>query len=70
VEDNWQPISTAPDGEDILGTDGGTVDRTWEGWMDGDGNPVYVHADWVSWEPTHWMPLPKPPRQPMNGEEE
>ncbi len=30
------------------------------GW-DVDGKPVYVRADWVSWEPTHWMPLPPPP---------
>ena len=58
----WQPIETAPRGSEneFLGWDGDYIDKTWEGWDDA-GKPVYVHADWIPWEPTHWMPLPAPP---------
>lgn len=58
----WQPIETAPRGADneFVGWDGETIDKTWHGWGD-DLDPVYVRADWVSWEPTHWMPLPATP---------
>jgi len=67
---NWQSIETAPRGMDnkFLGWDGQFMDMTWEGWSDsdtddaGEGKPVYVHADWVSWQPTHWTPLPDPPK--------
>ena len=63
---SWQPISTAPRGREnrFLGWDGEFIDTTWEGWtvdFEEGAGPVYVHADWVSWEPTHWMPLPDPP---------
>lgn len=60
----WQPIETAPRGSDneFLGWDGQLIDKTWEGW-DEDGKPVYVRADWCSWEPTHWMQLPPPPKE-------
>lgn len=65
----WLPIATAPRGMDnyFLGWDGVMVDKTWEGWSDsdtgdvGESKPVYVRADWISWEPTYWMPLPAPP---------
>jgi hypothetical protein len=62
---DWQPIETAPRGEDneFLGFDGRGVDRTWEGWTEDDA-PVYVRQDWVRWHPTHWMPLPAPPKEP------
>jgi hypothetical protein len=58
----WQPIETAPRGSqnEFLGWDGFYMDKCWEGW-DVDGKPQYVHADWVSFDPTHWMPLPPPP---------
>ena len=61
----WQPIETAPRGGSdnaFLGWDGIIVDKAWEGWTEEDDKPVYVRADWVSWEPTHWMPLPDPPK--------
>lgn len=60
----WQPIETAPRGSsnEFLGWDGDIVDKTWEGWEE-FGKPVYVRADWLSWEPTHWMPLPEPPKE-------
>ena len=59
----WRPIETAPrDGTEVLGA--------WEfAWTGGWClEPViYREGAWiVSWdhdaaEPTHWMPLPKPP---------
>lgn len=62
----WQPIETAPkDGTPIL-----AYETDW-------GYPISIrwHQPWQSWvlngvllklgdwgEPTHWMPLPAPPR--------
>lgn len=59
---SWQPIATAPRGVDtpFLGSDGETISVTWAGWSD-NAKPVYVRGDWVSWKPTHWMPLPEMP---------
>ena len=59
----WLPIETAPRGSDneFLGWDGQTMNKTFEGWEE-ESAPVYVHADYVSWNPTHWMPLPPPPK--------
>ena len=58
----WKPLETAPRGSDnrFLGWDGEGMEITWVGWDD-DGSPVYVYADWCSWEPTYWMPLPEAP---------
>lgn len=58
---NWQPIETAPkDDTEFLGWNGASIEKTWRGWHDGE-KPVYVYADYWSWLPTHWMPLPSPP---------
>lgn len=60
----WQPIETAPrGGGEFLGWDASLelMDKTWEGWED-DGVPAYLRSDWVQWYPTHWMPLPTPPK--------
>jgi hypothetical protein len=65
----WQPIETAPkDGREVLllGADGIRI-ASWsdrfrrEMWDTGyasecDGDPIEVER------PTHWMPLPDPPR--------
>ena len=65
VADAWQPIETAPrDGTRFLAFERWNADYqiyecwwgedfgNWEGWRDAwDSEP----------EPTHWMPLPKPP---------
>ena len=72
----WQPIETAPrDGTRILamirwswsdGTDGGAQDVIY--WYAGGkfwvcGTPMnYVQGLDEGVEPTHWMPLPDPPR--------
>lgn len=59
----WMPIESAPRGteNEFLGFSDGLIDKTWEGWNEGD-KPVYVRADWVSWEPTLWQPLPPSPK--------
>jgi hypothetical protein len=59
----WQPIETAPEEEDILicklYDDGSSrieiAQREGEDW--------YALHDIVMADPTHWMPLPTPPRQ-------
>lgn len=65
---DWQPIETAPkDGEDtILFWDGKVVvgffldnsrtARPWKGWR------LHAGSAWPPGYPTHWMPLPEPPR--------
>lgn len=60
----WQPIETAPkeDGCEILGWDGNSV-QVLEWWA-GGGNPrlaCWMDGHGISFEPTHWMPLPEPP---------
>lgn len=68
---NWQQIETAPkDGTHVLGWDGRTmtavsffvpISKTFLGYW------VLVEcgafAEDNEWTPTHWMPLPDPPRQ-------
>lgn len=53
----WQPIATAPkDGRDVLVFDDGAITiASWfmDLWWD--------HGEMVP-EPTHWMPLPEPPK--------
>lgn len=56
----WQPIETADKihGQTVLGSDGQTVfcmkwDRVFREW---------TNAQWHQVFPTHWMPLPAPPR--------
>ncbi len=61
---DWQPIATAPrDGTDILlgfRRRRAVVAHGFEsvhGWYFSDDDDLVVH------EPTHWMPIPKPPRE-------
>ena len=57
----WKQIKSAPrDGENILLTDGATIflaycngDEPWRDAWDGDT---------ILFTPTHWMPLPEPPK--------
>jgi hypothetical protein len=65
----WQPIETAPkDGTTIdvcnrwgdRSADVAWVDGKWRYWgVDGFGSPGWVSLDL---SPTHWMPLPEPPK--------
>jgi len=64
--EGWQPIETAPkDGTEILGSDG--VARTsiqWDGEFLDRWELAWpgAYAEDVSFYPTHWMPLPDPPK--------
>ena len=64
----WQKIETAPKGELIIGYDADGMMRLvfWEAdeWLT-------VGMDFSSYwfEPTHWMPLPKPPTNQIEGGE-
>lgn len=62
----WQDISTAPkDGTRVLLTDGlntasvGFWRRTYEEWHPNEMTEINW---WRMQPPTHWMPLPKPPK--------
>lgn len=51
---NWQPIGTAPQNEPVLVSD-------WKGyWLvtDNKHGPYPLRGG----HPTHWMPLPEPPK--------
>lgn len=56
VGGGWQPIETAPKGDDpVFGFDGGRVHRMW--WQ----TDAWVDVAGFTLNPTHWMPLPAPP---------
>lgn len=59
----WLTIDTAPrDGEDILATDGTAMLVTY--WYGGSTGWLYRYTDngVDEWFPTHWLPLPEPPK--------
>lgn len=57
----WQPIETAPkDGTPILVADSGPYAFVVE-WN--NKHRAWLGADRSAWEPTHWMPLPEPPKE-------
>jgi len=68
---DWQPISTAPDPEDesFLITNGKIVSIACRLELQEDENGgwiVHEYPDSYNMfviEPTHWMPLPEPPKQ-------
>lgn len=72
----WQPIETAPkDGLKVLVYDEsfGLPQKAWfgkdqfneeyEGWLFGDGDDYSCGMYFTPINPTHWMPLPKPPQE-------
>lgn len=73
----WQTIETAPkDGTNILGYNGEDVtEMVWEDWPDDNSHVGWCRAGFESGgmldethfrmepEPTHWMPLPEPPKE-------
>ena len=62
----WQPISTAPKtGESILLGHGNSVweDEWWDDELGGSGwMKCFVGGEHSGEAPTHWMPLPDPPK--------
>jgi hypothetical protein len=65
----WQPIETAPYGTDCLVCVTHSLGQgEWETvqWVDAYtdvyGWGLYPHMPWVPFPPTHWMPLPEPPK--------
>jgi hypothetical protein len=76
---NWQPIETAPkDGEEVILRHGSRVGSAcWVEWpatyepdgclIDEGGESWSIGHDGDSWDdekaPTHWMPLPEPPKE-------
>jgi hypothetical protein len=71
----WQPIETAPkDGTEILIWDGTwvhTTVRVFNDWLGSSGGVPFFDDDGSDREyapghlylaPTHWMPLPEPPK--------
>jgi hypothetical protein len=62
---NWRPIKTAPLDREILIYDRGQIVVARWYWIGaatmGDWRGTYGDGDAV-WTPTHWMPLPTPPK--------
>lgn len=60
----WQPIDTAPkDGTYVIGLFNGLVAQM--KWSNGSGSHCYhwmALGRWTPIDPTHWMPLPEPPK--------
>lgn len=55
-------METAPtDGTEILTYNGLSYDIASVGWWYGD-TPVWYNGD-CTIQPTHWMPLPEPPKE-------
>jgi len=60
--DPWQPIETAPkDGTEILGYAGGFLLLSWR-----DDEWHEETFEESGWNPTHWMPMPAPPKETEN----
>lgn len=65
----WQPIETAPrDGTEIWAFNG---EQARMHWVEGDGFALWIWSDELlsdidpcAEQPTHWMPLPAPPKEP------
>lgn len=61
---DWQPIETAPrDGRKILGYDGGFTIVNWDNCFElWEVEPTAEYENDLIRYPTHWMPLPEPPK--------
>ena len=62
---DWQPIETAPkDGTAVLGYDpsDGYLCIYVVRWREGEWREA-AGEEYGRWRPTHWMPLPSPPRK-------
>lgn len=68
MSEGWQPIETAPKDAEVLVVCALGVCAAkcgaYDGWhlCTGGREPMTLHDDRYSVEPTYWMPLPEPPR--------
>ena len=72
-DDGWQPIETAPRDQVILAWPGPGDDPVVVFWFKptkGPGLWYEAGTDAYSVDPTHWRPLPPPPRQALSGQGE
>lgn len=70
IDMNWEPIDTAPkDGTEILAWDRMVLRVAWQNpWDDGNegwhlGQFLMFGNETTHCQPTHWMPLPKGPKE-------
>ena len=67
-DDTWLPIDTVPIEIPVLLSDGATITcgKKEKEWYDGGSkwNVIGVSGyEWeINFEPTHWMPMPEPPK--------
>ena len=61
----WQPIETAPKDEtEVLACRAGKKWRQVLGWQWGSGGcDGWYNSGGRNYDPTHWMPLPEPPKE-------
>ena len=59
---NWQPISTAPIDEIVLVAVEFDGPKDWRIKVGAQGESGQWAVWGASWTPTHWMPLPPPPK--------
>jgi hypothetical protein len=70
---SWQPIEAAPkDGTHVIVSTGVSVGEAWYsekhgGWWWSNCHPTDAYDGEVMYA-THWMPLPDPPRLPVDEE--
>ena len=59
----WQPIATAPkDGTEVILYDPAWTRATTGIWDEHAGFWCYGDDYWFKAKPTHWQPLPEPPK--------
>jgi hypothetical protein len=59
----WQPIETCPDDVREALLLAGTYRFVGERWpSDGISDGVWMDGEYIMHKPTHWMPLPEPPK--------
>ena len=60
----WKPIETAPEDSEILLWDGKGIyiGECWPDCRGDDSQPYFIVLEIGQIFPTHWMPLPEPPK--------
>lgn len=60
LDGGWQPIETAPKDLVLVMTDAGTFHTAY--WDNSSGGTWWIAGTTLSIAPTHWHPLPEPPK--------